>query len=223
MKMKKSIDKTVPVIYCYTETSITDGKPVNEGWCKIGYTTQDAKTRIHQQTHTAGINPRIEWVVPAVYDGCWEKFDDHDFHVFLVGKNIHNHAGTELFYIEPIEAKKLLGEFKRTKINTGLNNYDYFYEQKSVFNSVDNNDHLITKYYTTNEVAALCGVSITKVRKEIREGYLNAQKIGNKYMISEDSVNEYIEQKKRMARANVWSLIIAAIICYIVFKFVIGG
>ena len=137
--MQKTINTVMPFIYCYTEYSIIDNSPVNQGWCKIGYTEQEAEKRVYQQTHTAGLKANIEWVSNAVYEGSTDCFNDHDFHTFLRLRNIPNVDGTELFKIDPDEAKKLLNEFKERKaVTTVLREYKLREEQtKAVQSTLD--------------------------------------------------------------------------------------
>lgn len=113
--MKKTINESIPVIYCYAETGRTDGKPVNEGWCKIGYTEQSVEARVKQQTHTAGTIGHIQWVSNAVYEGTNDCFNDHDFHNYLVTIGVERCASTELFHISPYDAEQHMDNFKKRR------------------------------------------------------------------------------------------------------------
>lgn len=59
----KSIIAVLPYIYCYS----TPGVAYHDGWVKIGYTEQDVKKRLEQQTKTAGVMYQIEWQDFAIY------------------------------------------------------------------------------------------------------------------------------------------------------------
>lgn len=90
--------RVVPMIYAYT----TPGVTYNDGWTKIGYTEkQTVKDRIAQQTHTAGIRPRLEWQDNAMYkDGSGRYFRDTDFHSFLEAERVERRPGTEWFHLD---------------------------------------------------------------------------------------------------------------------------
>ncbi len=92
----QTTQRVVPMIYAYTTPDI----PKHLGWTKIGYTEQDVKTRIRQQTHTADIDFHEEWRGNATFeDGSGESFTDHDFHAYLAKLDVARKAGTEWFYI----------------------------------------------------------------------------------------------------------------------------
>ena len=95
--------RVVPMIYAYT----TPGVTYNDGWTKIGYTEkQTVKDRIAQQTHTAGIRPRLEWQDNAMYkDGSGRYFRDTDFHSFLKAEHVEWREGTEWFRISGPDAR----------------------------------------------------------------------------------------------------------------------
>lgn len=104
--------KVVPIIYCYTTPEIAR----HDGWVKIGYSEQDAETRISQQTHTADIEYRIEWSKNATFDdGSGELFRDSDFHSYLVKCGVKRQKGTEWFQISPSDAKAKLDEFRENR------------------------------------------------------------------------------------------------------------
>lgn len=67
-----------PTIYAYT----LPGVPDHDGYIKIGYTTRDVKTRIHEQTHTASVTPRIILQHSAVRKNG-TVFTDKDIHRIL--------------------------------------------------------------------------------------------------------------------------------------------
>ena len=70
----KPSPETKPLIYAYIAHDGV-GKPVNEGYIKIGYTTKrkhnnnldNALERIKEQTHTPGLKPTVL--------GVWDAFD----------------------------------------------------------------------------------------------------------------------------------------------------
>lgn len=97
-----------PRIYAYTTPEIAR----HAGWTKIGYTEQDVKTRIKQQTHTANVYAKHEWDYRAVYEDTNETFRDTDFHGYLKKLDVANEPGTEWFNIEPQPAKTRLFEFR---------------------------------------------------------------------------------------------------------------
>lgn len=104
--------KVVPVIYCYTTPEIAR----HDGWVKIGYSEQEAETRIGQQTHTADVEYHIEWSKNATFDdGSGQLFRDSDFHSYLVKCGVKRQKGTEWFQISPADAKSKLDEFRENR------------------------------------------------------------------------------------------------------------
>lgn len=106
----KSFDRIIPMIYAYN----TPGIPYHEGWTKIGYTEkQDVRTRIAQQTHTAGVKWELCWQDNAMYkDGSGQYFTDHDFHNYLERvKQIPREEGTEWFHIDGDHSQLLFNKF----------------------------------------------------------------------------------------------------------------
>lgn len=106
----KSFDRIIPMIYAYN----TPGIPYHEGWTKIGYTEkQDVRTRIVQQTHTAGVRWELCWQDNAMYkDGSGQYFTDHDFHNYLERvKQIPREEGTEWFHIDGDHSQLLFNKF----------------------------------------------------------------------------------------------------------------
>ena len=106
----KSFDRIIPMIYAYN----TPGIPYHEGWTKIGYTEkQDVRTRIMQQTHTAGVRWELCWQDNAMYkDGSGQYFTDHDFHNYLERvKQIPREEGTEWFHIDGDHSQLLFNKF----------------------------------------------------------------------------------------------------------------
>ena len=106
----KSFDRIIPMIYAYN----TPGIPYHEGWTKIGYTEkQDVRTRIIQQTHTAGVRWELCWQDNAMYkDGSGQYFTDHDFHNYLEReKQIPREEGTEWFHIDGDHSQLLFNKF----------------------------------------------------------------------------------------------------------------
>lgn len=110
MAKHKILTEALPMIYCYTIPGYTP----KVGWCKIGYTEKNVTNRIHDQTHTAGVQAQEEWRDIAVYgDGTNTCFTDHDFHAYLELRGIEREVGTEWFKIEPKEARDKFDEFRR--------------------------------------------------------------------------------------------------------------
>lgn len=102
----------VPMVYAYTTPEIAR----HDGWTKIGYTEKKTPLeRIKEQTHTADVETKLEWVDNAIYkDGSGEAFTDKDFHRFLKQhKNVKQEEGkeNEWFHIEPKPAKEYFDEF----------------------------------------------------------------------------------------------------------------
>lgn len=87
----------VPQIYAYTTPEIRR----HDGWTKIGYTEQDVRKRIAQQTHTADVEAKLEWHGNATYENTGEVFHDTDFHAYLRRLGIEGNTGTEWFHIGP--------------------------------------------------------------------------------------------------------------------------
>lgn len=69
----------VPQIYAYTTPEIAR----HNGWTKIGYTEQDVRERIKQQTHTADVRWHLEWSGNATWEHRAGTFHDTDFHAYL--------------------------------------------------------------------------------------------------------------------------------------------
>lgn len=113
----KPFRAVVPMIYAYQ----TPGVSYNEGWTKIGYTEkQSVEERINQQTHTAGIQPKLQWKRSAQYDdGSGEYFTDRDFHDYLVRvKQVPRRAGTEWFQIDGATSKDYIEVFRERRPET---------------------------------------------------------------------------------------------------------
>ncbi len=112
--------KTVinPMIYAYTTPEIKR----HDGWTKIGYTEQEVKKRLEEQTHTADVEYKLEWHKPALYDNG-EYFRDSDFHAYLVKNGIERskEKNNEWFHILPQPAKNMLYDFKENRgvLSTG--------------------------------------------------------------------------------------------------------
>ncbi|WP_080802925.1 DEAD/DEAH box helicase [Arabiibacter massiliensis] len=104
----KTSRPVVPQIYAYTTPEIAR----HDGWTKIGYTEQDVRARVRQQTHTANVNAVIEWHGNATYEDGSGTFRDTDFHGYLKKLDIVNEPGTEWFEIDPHPAKIRFYEFR---------------------------------------------------------------------------------------------------------------
>lgn len=110
----KTTQRVVPMIYAYTTPEIKR----HEGWTKIGYTEQDVKKRLQQQTHTADVEIHEEWRGNAVFDdGSGDIFTDHDFHAYLQKLDIERKAGTEWFHVTGPVSK---GHFNDFRANRGI-------------------------------------------------------------------------------------------------------
>lgn len=49
------------------------------------------------------------------------------------------------------------------------------------------------KYYTTDEVAEICRVTVWTIRERIKDGKLKGTKRGKGYLISETDLKDYLE------------------------------
>ena len=110
----KTSRKVVPMIYAYSAINLTDYM----GWTKIGYTEQDVMTRIRQQTHTAGVKPKLEWSGNAIYDdGTGDTFRDTDFHSYLrkLGVNQKEDENNEWFEINGPDSEAHFNKFRKTR------------------------------------------------------------------------------------------------------------
>lgn len=110
----KTTQRVVPMIYAYTTPEIRR----HDGWTKIGYTEQEVKKRLQQQTHTADVEIREEWRGTAVFDdGSGDVFTDHDFHAYLQKLDIERKAGTEWFHVTGPVSR---GHFNDFRANRGV-------------------------------------------------------------------------------------------------------
>lgn len=104
----KTATKVTPQCYAYT----LPGVSANDGWTKIGFTERDVETRVKEQTHTAGITPKICWHYRAAYmTEPYGNFTDKDFHAYLKKLGVPRRSGTEWFEIEANTAKLDFVEF----------------------------------------------------------------------------------------------------------------
>lgn len=119
----KTTRKVVPMIYAYT----TPGVTYHDGYIKVGETEQDVEKRVWQQTHTAGIDPKIEWRGQAVFDdGSGKVFKDTDFHTYMRKNGIKQPMDVgnphfaeddknEWFLVSPEESHKMFIDFRQNK------------------------------------------------------------------------------------------------------------
>jgi len=117
--------KVVPMCYAYTTPEIAR----HHGWTKIGFTEQDVETRIRQQTQTADIKYKLEWMGTAIYDdGTGDTFRDTDFHAYLqkhdIERGTHTYLDangqertekTEWFHVEPDASHNHFIKFKSNR------------------------------------------------------------------------------------------------------------
>lgn len=124
----QSYQAIIPKIYAYQTPEIAS----SNGWTKIGYTENDVEKRVYQQTHTAGIHPKICWYDVARYqDGSNLYFKDHDFHTYLVtNAKIQRKKGTEWFHIGAEDSKALFDRFVLREGNKPLVNSTYELRQE---------------------------------------------------------------------------------------------
>lgn len=52
------------------------------------------------------------------------------------------------------------------------------------------------KFYTTKEISCILGLSIKTIQKLIREKQLQAYRVGGSYLVSEETLKEYINNRK---------------------------
>ena len=52
------------------------------------------------------------------------------------------------------------------------------------------------KFYTTKEISCILGLSIKTIQKLIREKQLQASRVGGRYLVSEETLKEYINNRK---------------------------
>lgn len=52
------------------------------------------------------------------------------------------------------------------------------------------------KIYNLKEVVSLLGLNIQTIRKLIKEGKLEASKVGTHYMVTEDAIKNFLEANK---------------------------
>ena len=52
------------------------------------------------------------------------------------------------------------------------------------------------KFYTTKEISCILGLSIKTIQKLIRERQLQAYRVGGRYLVSEETLKEYINNRK---------------------------
>lgn len=94
----KTSSKVTPQCYAYT----TPGVPAHDGWTKIGFTERDVGTRIKEQTHTVGVEPKLCWHMRAAFmTEPYGTFTDKDFHAYLKKLEVPRETGTEWFQIDP--------------------------------------------------------------------------------------------------------------------------
>ncbi len=110
----KSTKPVVPMIYAYTTPEVAR----HNGWTKIGYTEQDVKTRIEQQTHTADVSYNLEWKGNAIFDdGSGETFTDKDFHSYMRKSGVDQEEGknNEWFHITGPDSRSMFNDFRSNR------------------------------------------------------------------------------------------------------------
>lgn len=100
----------VPQIYAYTTPEIAR----HNGWTKIGYTEQDVRERIKQQTHTADVQWHLEWSGNATWEHRAGTFRDTDFHAYLEKQGVKREPKTEWFKISGEESHQQFYRFRDT-------------------------------------------------------------------------------------------------------------
>lgn len=100
----------VPQIYAYTTPEIAR----HNGWTKIGYTEQDVRERIKQQTHTADVQWHLEWSGNATWEHRAGTFHDTDFHAYLEKQGVEREPKKEWFRISGEESHQQFYRFRDT-------------------------------------------------------------------------------------------------------------
>ena len=100
----------VPQIYAYTTPEIAR----HNGWTKIGYTEQDVRKRIKQQTHTADVQWHLEWSGNATWEHQAGTFHDTDFHAYLEKQGVEREPKKEWFKISGEESHQQFYRFRDT-------------------------------------------------------------------------------------------------------------
>ena len=100
----------VPQIYAYTTPEIAR----HDGWTKIGYTEQNVRERIKQQTHTADVRWNLEWSGNATWEHRSGTFRDTDFHAYLEKQGVKREPKTEWFEIGGGESHQQFYRFRDT-------------------------------------------------------------------------------------------------------------
>ena len=100
----------VPQIYAYTTPEIAR----HDGWTKIGYTEQDVRERIKQQTHTADVQWHLEWSGNATWEHRAGTFRDTDFHAYLEKQGVEREPRKEWFKISGEESHQQFFRFRDT-------------------------------------------------------------------------------------------------------------
>lgn len=100
----------VPQIYAYTTPEIAR----HNGWTKIGYTEQDVRERIKQQTHTADVQWHLEWSGNATWEHRAGTFHDTDFHACLEKQGVEREPKKEWFKISGEESHQQFYRFRDT-------------------------------------------------------------------------------------------------------------
>lgn len=100
----------VPQIYAYTTPEIAR----HNGWIKIGYTEQDVRERIKQQTHTADVQWHLEWSGNATWEHRAGTFHDTDFHAYLEKQGVEREPKKEWFKISGEESHQQFYRFRDT-------------------------------------------------------------------------------------------------------------
>ena len=103
----------VPQIYAYTTPEIVR----HNGWTKIGYTEQDVRERIKQQTHTADVQWHLEWSGNATWEHRAGTFHDTDFHAYLEKQGVEREPKKEWFKISGEESHQ---QFYRIRDTDGV-------------------------------------------------------------------------------------------------------
>lgn len=140
-------------IYVYTVTDL-NGNQVNEGWVKVGQTIRLTDSRIHEQTHTAGLRHEILYEVSAL-DINANIFTDKEIHDVLVKKGLKKEEGYEWFTHKGYTQQQLV-DFIKKVVSNRINcteDYEQLKNNPTLFKLRPNQDEAVQKTFARWEIA----------------------------------------------------------------------
>lgn len=154
--------KAVPKIYAYT----TPGISYHDGYTKVGYTEQEVEKRIRQQTHTAGINAKIEWSGIAAYDDGSGWFTDKQLHAYMRQRGIIQPQDEGNEYFDPADENEW---FKISPTESKAMYYDY---RSNKGKDTDEDIHEISHYTLRDEQEKAVSDTISYIKDNPNGEYL---------------------------------------------------